>query len=250
MLSVVLLAAGWAAGYEKYEATFDQSYELASGGEISLDNVNGDVTIEVWSGSEVRVQAVKTASSPELLDELKIIVDADSSAVRIETRYPSSRRSDDHDQPQERRHMKVEYTLTVPQFAVIDSVDLVNGNLLIDGVEGGVEAETVNGNIVVRNGAGDFALSTVNGGIELYAGHTGSVGDVEMESVNGSLDLYLASSGGAEIRAESVNGRIDNDFGLEVKKGKYVGSSLHGTVGGGGSSVDLETVNGRISVHN
>ncbi len=88
MFGVVLLAAGLAAGYQKYEATFDQTFALRAGGEVALDNVNGDVTIEVWNRSEVRVEAVKTASSPELLDALKIDVDASSSAVRIETHYP------------------------------------------------------------------------------------------------------------------------------------------------------------------
>lgn len=253
LLGVVLLAAGWAAAYEKFEATFDQTFALNAGGEVSLDNVNGDVTIEVWDRPEVRVEAFKTASSPELLDALRIDVDASSSAVRIETHYPSSRHSDsgwhDDDQPKQQRHMKVEYTLTVPRSAVISEVDLVNGNLMIDGVEGGVEAETVNGDMVVRNGAGDFSLATVNGGIELYTDRLAIGDDVEMESVNGALDLYLAGSVSADIRAESVNGRLSNDFNIEVRKGKYVGSSFRGSVGGGGSEIDLETVNGKVSVH-
>ena len=46
--------------------------------------------------------------------------------------------------------MKVEYTLTVPRWAVIDDVELVNGSLMITGVQGGIDADTVNGNIVVR----------------------------------------------------------------------------------------------------
>lgn len=253
VFGVVLLAAGLAAGYQEYEATYDQTFALRDGGEVALENINGDVTIEVWNRSEVRVEAVKTASSPELLDALKIEVDASSSAVRIETRYPSNRRSDDgwhdHDRPKERRHMKVEYTLTVPRSAVINDVDLVNGNLMVEGVEGGVEADTVNGNMVVRNSAGDFALSTVNGSIELYAENLMMNTSVDMESVNGSLDLYLPGSVGADIRAESLNGKISNGFGIEVHKGKYVGSNLRGAVGGGGSRVELETVNGSIEVH-
>lgn len=253
LFGVVLLVAGGAAGWEKFEATFDQTYALSAGGEVSIDNVNGDVTIEVWDRSEVRVEAFKSASSPELLEALRIDVDASSSSVQIETHYPSDRHSGgnshDHDQPRERRHMKVEYTLTVPRTAVISEVDLVNGNLMIDGVEGGVEADTVNGNMVVRNGAGDYSLETVNGGIELYADRLAIGDDVDMESVNGSLDLYLAGSAGADISAESLNGGLSNDFGIEVRKGKYVGSSFQGSVGGGGSNVDLETVNGKISVH-
>ena len=250
---VLLLAAGFAVGYEGYQETVDKRFPLSAGGTVSLENVNGDVTIEVWENSEVWVQAVKSASSQELLDQLKVEIEASSSAVRIDTEYPKNRRSDqdrhEHGKREDRGSSKVEYTLTIPRSAVVDDVDLVNGNLMIIGVEGGVEAETVNGNIVVRGGAGDASLSTVNGGIELFADRLSYGESIDMETVNGTLDLYLAASAGAEIRAESVNGRLSNDFGIEVHKGKYVGSDLRGTVGGGGARVNLETVNGSITVH-
>ena len=250
----VLFAAAWGYGYSDYEDVFDATYPLAAGGAVSLENINGDVTIEVWDSPEVRIQAVKSASSRDLLDRLKIDVDADDTSVRIDTIYPSNRRSaedrHEHSESENRRHMKVEYTLTVPRSAMVDDVDLVNGNLKIVGVEGGVDAETVNGNIVVKDGAGDQSLSTVNGSIELYVVNHDPSASIDMGSVNGELDLYLSGSAGADIRAETVNGRISNEFGLEVVKGKYVGANLTGSVGGGGSRVDLETVNGPISVHN
>ena len=253
MSCLVLLVAGLTAGYEGYQETIDKRFPLSAGGTVSLENVNGDVTIEVWENSEVWVQAVKSASSPELLEKLKVEIEASSSAVRIDTRYPSHRRSEhdrhEHGKREEGHSSRVEYTLTIPRTAVIDDVELVNGNLMIVGAEGGVEAETVNGNIVVRDGAGDASLSTVNGGIELFADRIGSGESINLETVNGTLDLYLAGSVGAEIRAESINGRLHNDFGIEVHKGKYVGSDFKGTVGGGGARVSLETVNGSISVH-
>lgn len=250
---VLLLTAGWAAGFEGFQETIDKRFPLSAGGTVSLDNVNGDVTIEAWENAEVWVRAVKSASSQELLDDLKVKIDASSSAIRIDTEYPSNRSSDrrdhDHEKGKHGGHSKVEYTLTIPRTAVIDEVNLVNGNLLIVGVEGGMEAETVNGNIIVRDGAGDASLSTVNGGIELYADRLSYGETIDLETVNGTVDLYLAASAGAEIRAESVNGKLSNDFGIEVHKGKYVGSDLKGTVGGGGARVNLETVNGSITVH-
>jgi DUF4097 and DUF4098 domain-containing protein YvlB len=254
LLLAVLFAAAWGFGYSDYEDIFDATYPLAAGGTVALENINGDVIIEVWDASEVRVQAVKSASSQDLLDRLKIDVDADGSSLRIDTIYPSNRRSaeDRHDyaESEKRRHMKVEYTLTIPRSAVVNDVDLVNGNLTVVGVEGGVDAETVNGDILVKEGAGDASLSTVNGSIELYVAHHDPGMSIDLESVNGELDLYLSGSAGADLRAETVNGRISNDFGIEVRKGKYVGASLKGAVGGGGSRVGLETVNGSINVHN
>ena len=161
IVGVVLAAAGWAVAGGDYEETFDQYYQLAAGGRVALENVNGDVSVEVWERDEVRVYAVKSASSPELLDGLKIKVDAGAGGVDIDTEYPSNR----HHNSKGGSSMKVEYTLTVPRTARLDDVDLGNGDLSVVGVEGGVAAATVNGNIVVRNCAGDTELGTVNGTI-------------------------------------------------------------------------------------
>lgn len=244
LLSIVLVAAGWAAAGSGYEEFVDQSYPLAAGGSVALENVNGDVSIEIWERNEVRVYAVKSASSPELLDELEVKVEADQHRVEIDTRYPSMR-GYDHGQ----RFTKVEYTLTVPRTAMLDEIELVNGNLTVVGVEGGIDAETVNGNIMVRDCAGSANLATVNGGIEAHVDRLSFDNKMDLEAVNGRLDLYLASSLSADLRADSVNGSLKNDFGIEVRKGKYVGSDFHGSIGGGGAKVSLETVNGSINVH-
>jgi len=241
LAAVVLLATGSALAGD-YTEIFDQTYSVDHGGQVGLENINGDVTIEVWDQAEVRVYAVKSASSPERLASLEIEVDASSRGIFVDTHYPSSR---DLGFADRHGHMEVEYTLTVPRFASIDGLDLVNGDLLIHGVEGDIDADTVNGSIVVRGAAGEIELETVNGGIELELGSAVSK-DVTLGSVNGTIEVFL--TGSAEIRAETVNGRISNDFGIEVKKGKYVGSSMNGTIGGGGPTIELETVNGRIRV--
>jgi len=241
LTAIVLLAAGAAVAGD-YTETFDQTYALDSGARVGLENVNGDVTIEAWDRPEVRVYAVKHASSPERLAALRIEVEASARGVFVDTRYPNSRDLSDADR---HGHSEVVYTLSVPRYAVLDGIDLVNGDLLVDGVEGGIDADTVNGSIVVRGAGGEVELETVNGRIELDFGSTMD-GDVELSSVNGTIDVIV--SGSAEIRAETVNGRIRNDFGLEVRKGKYVGSSMNGSIGGGGPIIDIETVNGGIFV--
>ena len=241
-LAAITLLAAAAATAGSYTETFDQTYPVDHGAEVGLENINGDVTIEVWDRAEVRVYAVKSASSPERLEALRIDVDVSSRGVFVDTHYPSSRDLSFDDR---QGHSKVEYTLTVPRFATIDGVELVNGDLLIDGVEGSVDADTVNGTIVVRGASGEIELETVNGGIELELG-PGVSDEISLSSVNGTIEVFLAGS--AEIRAETVNGRISNDFGLEVKKGKYIGSSMSGSIGAGGPVIELETVNGGIQV--
>lgn len=237
--AMVLLAAG-AAYAGDYTEIFDQTYAADYGASVGLENINGDVTIEVWDQAEIRVYAVKRASSQERLDALKIEVNNSSRGVFVDTHYPNSR---DLSYETRHGHSEVEYTLSVPRFAVIEEVDLINGDLLIDGVEGGIAADTINGTIVVRRAAGEIELETVNGRIELELGPVVK-DDVSLSSVNGSIEVF--TTGSAEVRAETVNGRIQNDFGIDVKKGKYVGSSMNGAIGGGGPVIDMDTVNGAI----
>lgn len=246
MLGLMLMTTGSALAGAKYEETVDQSYPLAAGGSLSLENINGNVSIEVWARDEVRVYAVKSASSTELLDRLEVKVSGGANDMRIDTLYPSMRGSE----AERGNFTKVEYTITVPRAATLADIELVNGNLTVVGVEGGIDAESVNGNIIVRDCAGSASLGTVNGAIEAYVDRLGAGDELDMESVNGRLDLYLASSIGADLRAETINGSLSNDLGFEVRKGKYVGSDFRGSIGGGGSRVSLETVNGTINVHN
>ena len=242
VVAAILVAAAAMVAASDLTETFDQTYALAAGGRVALENINGDVSVEVWDRDEVRVYAVKRASSPERLARLEIEVDASGDRVLIDTHYPSSR-----DLSFEDRHgsSEVEYTLTVPRSAAIDSIDLINGDLTVDGVQGGVEVDSVNGAVVVRNAAGELEIETVNGIIEVELGPA-LADEVSLSSVNGTIDVFLIGS--ASVRAETVNGRIRNDLGIEVRKGKYVGSTMNGDVGGGGPTIDLETVNGGISL--
>lgn len=243
VILVVLLGAAVVAvaGDYGYTEDIDRSFTLPRGGSVTLDNVNGDVTVTVWDSDEVRVRATKSASSADLLDRLDVEITESGSTLRIETRYPSQRGGwGDHG------HSKVEYELTVPVWADLDGFDLVNGNLRVDGVDGDIDAESVNGTIELIDVAGSVEASTVNGSLDVLATRIRPGAEVDLESVNGSIDLRLAPGIGVDLDAESVNGRLKNDFGIEVHKGKWVGSDMRGTVGDGSIKVSMETVNGGI----
>ena len=83
-------------------------------------------------------------------------------------------------------------------------------------------------------------------GVSLSALEAGQ--SVTLESVNGSLELSIPGYADADVEAETVHGRIKNDFGLEAERGRWVGSSLKGTLGRGGARIELENVNGSINI--
>jgi hypothetical protein len=243
----------WAVtGYasDRYEESqyFDQTFSVSGRARVSLENVNGDVHIEVWDQPEVRVQAEKFASSQELLEELEIEINASQNSVRIDTHYPHRRSFFGWFSSGSGDHCKVEYTLTVPLGAELDSIDLVNGNLVVIGVQGGMEAELVNGDIIAKDIGGDLRLSTVNGSIRPEFEDMENVERIELESVNGKIKLIMPSGASASVRAETLNGSLRSDFGLEVCKHKYVGAEMGGDIGGGDVDVIIETVNGGIEI--
>jgi len=240
VFTIIIGAALAVAAEAPYEEYFDQSFPLTSNGAVSLENINGDVSIDVWVRDEVQVQAVKRASSPELLAELAIDITATASRVEVETDYPRHSRGG---------RMSVEYTLMIPMAATVDSVELVNGSLRISGVQGGANIECVNGSIDARQLAGPISIESVNGSTDLWLDATWDGDAVSLEAVNGSVDVYLAPGANVTVDADTVNGTIENDLGLEVHKGKYVGSSMRGAIGSGGGRLSIGTVNGGISVH-
>ena len=223
---------------------FHQTYPLQAGGRIELDNINGAVHISTWDRDEVKVDAVKTASTKEKLDAARIEVEANSGRVSIRTKYR------DHDltftDHSRNNPATVEYTLTVPRAAQLDEIKLINGSLDISGVSGEVRASCINGKMVATNLSGRAHLSSING--HLVAAFDQLSKSVELDSVNGRVELTLPSDVNADLEASTMSGGISNDYGLRASH-HIVGHNLHGQLGNGGTRIKLSNVNGGIEVH-
>lgn len=247
-ISTILLFSTFALGSNQDRLTeeFHKVYPLSAQGRIELDNLNGAVHISTWDRNEVQVDAVKSARSKERLDEAKIQIRSDADHLSIRTEYPDHDHSfwndEGHDNP-----ANVEYTLTVPRQARLDEIKLVNGGLGLRDVAGEVRASCVNGRIEARNLQGPAELDTVNGELDARVERM-PTSTLKFSSVNGALRVTLPSDTRADLKASTVSGGISNDFGLPVSRHQFVGQSLHGELGGGGTQVKLSTVNGAIEI--
>lgn len=228
---------------------FHQTYPLSATGRVSIQNINGGVRIAVWDQNEVKVDAIKKARNRERLDEVRIEVVNTADSVRIKTDYPE-RDQTFNDQGSRRRNSwaTVEYVLTIPRKAQLDSAELVNGSLDIEGAEGDVKAACVNGRVKATGLMGEVRLSTVNGGVEATIARLDDAKGVSLNSVNGTIVLIIPANASAQVKANTVHGAITNDFGLQVNDGEYVGHNLSGQIGSGGPRVRLSNVNGTISI--
>jgi len=227
---------------------FHKVYSLSAQGHIEIENVNGPVHITGWDRDEVKIDAVKSAWSKVRLDEARIEVRAEQNDISVRTEYPDHDRTFNFGGGEERDNpASVEYTITVPRQARLDKIDLVNGRLDVHDVAGEVHASCVNGRIHARNLKGAIQLETVNGELEASIDQL-PASEVKLSSVNGELRVTLPSDANAELKASTISGNISNEFGLPVMRHQYVGRSLHGQLGGGGTLVKLSNVNGTIEI--
>jgi DUF4097 and DUF4098 domain-containing protein YvlB len=228
---------------------FQQTYPMTADGRIQLENINGSVKVSTWDRAEVKVVAVKHAYKQERLDEAQIKIQAGSDNIRISTEYPhrdQSFYSDGNrrfDNP-----ASVDYTLTVPRNARLDSVELINGNLDLDALAGDVHASCINGKLSAAGLTGEVRLSTVNGRLEAGLNGVGDTASISLESVNGSVKVTLPSDVQAQLKAETIHGGISNNFGVPVRDGKYFGHNLSALLGNGGAKIRLSNVNGGIAI--
>ena len=234
---------------EEFREEFHQTYSLSPTGRISLENINGGVQIKVWDRPAVQVDAIKKAYRKDRLDEAKIQVNATEENIRIKTEYPYENMNFRNDHRRYENPATVEYSLTVPRKAVLQSIELVNGSIDIDGVEGSVKASSINGRVNARGLMGETRLSTINGPLVATFTQLDESRPIDLGSINGSVTLVLPSNANALIRAGTVHGGITSDFvGLKVKHGEYVGHSMDGQIGTGGPRIKLGNVNGGIKV--
>ncbi|HEX3101940.1 MAG TPA: hypothetical protein VHQ01_09120 [Pyrinomonadaceae bacterium] len=227
---------------------FDQTYPLNANGKVSLSNVNGSIVVEAWDRNEVKVEYTKTADSKDRLSEVEVKINSRPDSLSVETNYDNWKQNNGNERWHNGGKLQVDFHLTVPRGAVLNEIETVNGSVTVSKFTNFIKVSAVNGAVNATNLRGNVNLSTVNGEVvaDLDKLETGS--KIILSTVNGHVNLTIPSDSSATINADSVNGNISNDFGLPVRKGKYVGRDLYGRLGTGDVRIKLDSVNGALAI--
>jgi DUF4097 and DUF4098 domain-containing protein YvlB len=115
-----------------------------------------------------------------------------------------------------------------------------------------VDVESSGGPVHMSNVTGTrVAVGTTSGNVD-YRGDCSGGGDYIFTTHSGEIDLWLPKSASVDLSAHSRSGSVENEFPLEEKPHHIdphsPGSSFSGTSNSGSSSVELQSINGRIRV--
>lgn len=151
-------------------------------------------------------------------------------------------------------------------------VNIVNGGVTIDGVEGEIEANSVNGSVTLANVSGAVVAHSVNGEVRATLRQLASV-PMAFTSLNGDVDVTMPGGVKANLRLRSDRGDVFTDFAVQTTAPPRAGRtnqpdrrlrnrrdrgrdtsiyqlgwdrSIYGTINGGGPELELRTFNGDV----
>jgi DUF4097 and DUF4098 domain-containing protein YvlB len=251
MRSLLIAAALCFAAAHMAAQDFNWRGRIAAGKRLEVKGINGDVRAVAASGGEAVVTANKRArrSDPE---DVKIEVVETDGSITICAVYPTPPRArrenvcepgDSWHSSTEDNDVKVDFQVQVPAGVEFNG-QTVNGEMSAEGLGADVKASTVNGSVRVTT-TGLAEASTVNGSVYVQMGCANWTNELEFSTVNGDITIIFPAKLDTEIRASSVNGDMESDFPMTVT-GRFGPRRWRGTIGQGGRSLSLSTVNGEI----
>ena len=229
----------WSGGQERVCELRSVTLPLANG-QLAVSGTNGGIEVVGESRQNVALEAQVTAQAPNRSDaeaierDIKVIT---AGTIHAEGPQFSSGT---------RKSWYVNYRLHVPQ-RLAANLHTENGSIKLAGIDGKIEAETTNGSLTLRNLAGDVHAGTINGGMDVMLAGDGWHGaGLHAQSTNGGVSVLAPEGYSAHLIAETVNGGISVDLPVTVE-GK-LRNHLDTTLGHGGATVDVKTVNGGVSI--
>jgi hypothetical protein len=250
---MLLLGAAAQEPARAEQAASPQSWRgtVLQGGTIEIKGVNGEIRATPAGGAEAEVSAIMKGQRSNPADvRLDIVPHADG--VTVCAVYPSPDSRPNECQPGEGGRMNVRdndvtvaFTVRVPA-GVRFSGRTVNGDVAADGLSGPVSVHTVNGDAEFSTSAYG-AASTVNGSIRGSMGGTQWTDALKIKTVNGSVALELPADASTDLNVTTVNGGISTDFPITLS-GRANPRRLNATIGAGGRSLQIDTVNGSVTL--
>ncbi len=193
------------AGSARFKEEFRHTYELTSGGRLSVESLNGSIEIAGWNKEEVEITGEKYASSQELLDALEVDIVATGDLLQARAVKPSGRHG----------NMGVRFVIHAPRTVDLGGISSSNGGITISGIEGNARVKTSNGGIQISDLSGNIEASTSNGAVNLR--DTG--GSAILRTSNGSITAERVSG---YFSAKTSNGKITATVSGEHEGGRPI----------------------------
>jgi len=249
VLALALLLIGRSSKKESErpaDEVIEQTYKVNADASLRITNPRGSVAIGGADISEVRMHAVKSASSAAQLKNITVDVTAEPGDVLIKTAFLRQK-----NMPFYAGTTAVNYTLSVPRSARIARLDLDDGKASIEEIQNAdVRANVVNGQLKIRNCCGNLKVAVANGGLDIVYGRCeGPYFSADAQILNGNARLSIARGAALRVHCETVNGKITNNLDTMVELNEQSSRKIDMSLGTGRrSDLTVRVTSGDITI--
>jgi Toastrack DUF4097 len=252
----VLLATPVAA--QQRQADFRWQGTIAAGGEVSLNNINGDISVVPSTTGRVEVVGIKHGNSA-YFDRIKVEVQPTSRGIAVcvlfdtddsycdDRGYHSNSRNN-RNGDRDWNNLAINLQVSIPSNLEV-SASSVSGDVEVTGAGGDVRATSVSGDVRLdKLHASSIHATTVSGDVVVRVDEFTGRGDLKFNTVSGDVTLEVPKGFDADLSMSTVSGKVDSDFQLVVSGSRISRRGVDGRIGNGGRRLDLTTVSGDLRI--
>ncbi|MBN1995981.1 DUF4097 family beta strand repeat protein [candidate division KSB1 bacterium] len=229
-------------------------------GFVSIDLVNGSITVEGYNGKEVQIEArprlekVETESTKNGMRRISF----DATGLEVE--------EDDNKMEIDVESWKrtIDLQVKVPVLCSLKLTCVNNGDITVKNIKGEIEVENINGKVTMTDISGAVTAHSLNKQLNVIMTNVQKDKSMSFSTLNGDIDVTLPASTRANVRIKSENGDIYSDFDMEQIErpketieeskdtgGKYkikIDRSLILKINGGGPEIMFSSFQGDIYI--
>jgi hypothetical protein len=245
-----------------------QMYRLTPEATVWVSNMNGSVKVDTADADIAEILVVHSARRREDLQYNQINIHRghgrDEKTLYIDRKSVSS-------SPDAIPESRQRVILRLPHKTSLE-IHEIDGDITVGQIHGSVEVMRVDGAVRIARAAGQIKLGDINGGVDVafapLSGNEAKNRDVNLHhvihkgpgtllpgnlvsirSVNGDVDLRFEGEVNADVNAWSVTGNIEPDLpNVERLPAEPPVGRLKARIGGGGASIEIQTVNGNVKL--
>ena len=244
--ALVLLVAPSVFAVEALEESVQQKYDVAADATLSVQNTDGSIRDNGADQQVISIQAIKKAYNTERLRGIVVDVKATPNSVAISTSFPPRKGALSD------RSGTVDYIIVVPKTAKVTQLELVNGEILVEGLRNGgsAKAHLVNGWLVGHNCFGNLDLTVETGRLDVaYDWWENHEFAIKASSTRGNVRAIFPSDASLNLSATALEGRVANGFASTKPTPADVVHSVAEVIGPDAqAAVSLEARRGNIRI--
>ena len=243
---------------QQRQADFRWQGTIAAGGEVSLNNINGDISVVPSTNGRVEVVGIKHGNSA-YFDRIKVDVQPTSRGIVVcvlfdtddsycDDRGYHSEGRNNRGGDREWNNLAINLQVSIPSNLEV-SASSVSGDVEVTGAGGDVRANSVSGDIKLdKLHARSINANTVSGDVVVRVDEFTGRGDLKFNTVSGDVTLEVPKGFDADLSMSTVSGKVDSDFQLIVNGSRMSRRGVDGRIGNGGRRLDLNTVSGDLRI--